>query len=371
MLDRGIDLLRVCPSCWRCYDQRAEKCEADGASLQPLEALPFRIAGRYRMVRFVGEGGMGTVYRAHDERLAREVAVKVLRGEHFNNPTLRARFEHEARAVARIDHPGVIAVYDSGENEDGSLYIVMEWLSGVDLGQLLASCGPGTPREVAELLRQGAAALGAAHRAAIVHRDIKPENIFLSPAPGGGLRVKLLDFGVAKELAGESASLTQTGIVIGTPLYMAPEQVRGDPVGPRCDLYSFAAVAYEALCGRRVTAASDYVRILMAVVDEQPPPSISSALPDAPAEVDHAFARALAKRPDARPGDVEEWVGSFVDALERMPARAAGWGPALRELLHGEPTAEMTVARARHEAATAQALEERTRCERAPRRGGQ
>ncbi|MFW5741229.1 MAG: serine/threonine-protein kinase, partial [Myxococcota bacterium] len=322
MLSRGVDLLRICPSCRRCYDQRIERCTHDDVMLPDPSSMPYRIAGRHRLLRVLGEGGMGTVFAARDERLERDVAVKIIKGEHFNNDTVRLRFEHEARAVARIDHPGVVKVFDSGELEDGSLFIVMELMHGRDLSELVKACGRGTPKQVAMLLRQAGAALAAAHRVRLVHRDIKPENIFLVAEPHGFL-AKILDFGVAKELTADSG-LTQTGTLIGTPLFMSPEQILGKTTDIRSDVYSFAAVAYLALTGRRVTLGETLPEILLDVVQSEPPP-LSSLVPELPNCVDEAFSKALAKNPEERPSDVEAWVETFAHELEKVPSESRGW----------------------------------------------
>ncbi len=322
MLERGIDLLRVCPRCGRCYDQKLERCELDDAQLDDSRSLPFRIGGRHRLVRLLGEGGMGVVFAARDDRLERDVAVKVIKAEHFNNETVRIRFENEARAVARIDHPNVVALYDSGELEDGSLYIVMELLHGRELASVIKACGTGTPAQVASLLRQGGAALSAAHAARLMHRDIKPENLFLVDTPDG-FRVKILDFGVAKEFACDTR-LTQTGTLVGTPLFMSPEQILGKTTDLRSDLYSFAAVAYLALTGRRVTLGESLPEILLDVVQGLPPP-VSSLVPEIPPAVDAAFSRALAKDPEDRPASVMEWVDSFVEELAGVTTGSDGW----------------------------------------------
>ena len=322
MLDRGVDLLRICPSCRRCFDQRTSRCPHDDAALPHPSSMPYRVAGRHRLIRVLGEGGMGTVFAARDERLERDVAVKIIKSEHFNNDTVRLRFEHEARAVARIDHPGVVALHDSGELEDQSLFIVMELLHGRDLSDLVKACGRGSPKQVADLLRQVGSALAAAHQVRLVHRDIKPENIFLVAQPAG-FRAKILDFGVAKELATDHG-LTQTGALIGTPLFMSPEQILGKSTDIRSDIYSFAAVAYLALTGRRVTLGENLPEILLDVVQNSPPPPSSLVL-DLPCSIDHAFATALAKSPDDRPNDVETWVHSFVDELEQVRSDTRGW----------------------------------------------
>jgi serine/threonine protein kinase/ligand-binding sensor domain-containing protein len=324
MRERGIATLQTCPACGRCYDDTAASCEADGSPLESPRPLPYVLLDRYRFLRVLGRGGMGLVLAASDERLGREVAIKLLRPDHFDDPELRRRFAREARTLARIQHPGVIALYDSGELPDATMFLVMERLAGRDLANVLKVHGPGTARQVASLVRQGSAALDAAHRAGIVHRDLKPENVFLSGDPGG-FRVRLLDFGVAKPLGGEGR-VTRTGMVIGTPAYMPPEQVHGEDVDTRADVYSFAAVCYEALTGRTAIQGTDLGRVLVNVVHAEPP-RLSTLLVGVPHVVDEAFASALAKDRARRLADIEAWASSFVDALETMPEdpRVPGW----------------------------------------------
>jgi serine/threonine protein kinase len=326
---KGIATLQICPTCGRCYDHAPRVCSADGAALGAPRTLPYRMLDRYRFVRLLGEGGMGTVFAAWDEKLERNVAVKLIRPEHFNNAEVRERFEREARTVARIQHPGVVALFDSGELEDESAFLVMEMLTGRDLGCQIKAHGRGTPAQVAELVRQGCAALRAAHRAGVVHRDVKPENIFLVEVPGG-FRVKILDFGLAKSTTLEQG-LTQVGMVMGTPAYMSPEQVQGEDVDARTDVYSFAAVCYEALTGVKAVSSTDLGQVLISVLNTVPPPP-SSLVPGLPPEVDAAFESALAKDRARRLKEIELWGSSFVDSLERVPADPAtrGWPGALK-----------------------------------------
>ena len=267
---------------------------------------------------------MGIVLAAWDERLQREVAVKLLRPEHFNNPDLKRRFEREARTVAHIQHAGVIELYDSGELGDGTAFLVMEKLTGHNLAFQIRQHGRGTPAQVAEFVRQGCAALAAAHHAGVVHRDVKPENIFLIH-DSGGFRVKVLDFGLAKSLAVDKR-LTQTGMLVGTPAYMSPEQVHGEELDARTDVYSFAAVCYEALTGKVLVRGDDLGQILVSVLNAEPSPP-SSLVPGLPPEVDHAFASALAKDRSRRLKDIVLWGTSFVDSLEQFAETTpiTGW----------------------------------------------
>jgi tRNA A-37 threonylcarbamoyl transferase component Bud32 len=322
--ERGIATLQICRRCGRCYDHGVSACAHDGSALESPRTLPYRLLDRYRFTRVIGEGGMGIVLAAWDERLQRDVAVKLIRADHFNNPDLRERFEREARAIARIQHPGVIALYDSGELDDGTAVLVMERLTGCDLWSQLRDHGRGTPAQVAELVRQGCAALRAAHRAGVVHRDVKPENIFLVN-DATGFRVKILDFGVAKSLVFERG-LTQAGMVMGTPTYMSPEQVQGEDVDTRTDVYAFAAVCYEALTGERAVTGDDLGGILINVLNTVPAPP-SSLVPGLPPEVDAAFESALAKDRSRRLKEIELWGSSFVESLARVEADRAtkGW----------------------------------------------
>ena len=329
MLDKGVTLLQLCPTCDRCFSHDEEVCPEDGTALTAPRVIPYVVAERYRLTHLLGEGGMGLVFRARDERLRRDVAVKVIKGELLDNEELRQRFQQEARAVARIDHPGVVAVYDYGDLQDGSLFLVMELLEGCELGEMMEQWGPGTPHQVGRLLRLGAAGLGAAHRAGLVHRDLKPENIFLVQDEVG-FDVKIVDFGVAKDLDMDT-SLTRTGALVGTPRYMSPEQALGNKVDARSDIYSFAAVAYQALTGQNCTEEKTFIKVLMEIVSLDSR-LISAVLPDAPMEVDAAFQWALDKDARRRPEDVEQWVDSFILPLEAWERQVNGWLTSYGEL---------------------------------------
>ncbi len=220
MHEPGIATLQVCPLCGRCEDQAAEESAVDGSPLDTPRPLLYELLDRYRFERILGQGGMATVFSARDTRLARDIAIRLIRPEHLGDSEPKARFEHEARAIARISHLGVIGLFDSGELPDGAAFLVMKMLRGHDLSHVLLECGTGTPRQGAQLARGACAALAAAHAAGVVHRDIKPGNLFLADDPAG-FRVKVLDFGLAKEMAREKG-LTRTGMVVGTPESSSP-----------------------------------------------------------------------------------------------------------------------------------------------------
>jgi streptogramin lyase len=320
---KGVQLAAICPICHRVFADSISRCPADSVALDWSRLFPLHLEGRYLLQELLGEGGMGTVLSARDERLDRDVAVKVIRPEHLRDVSVRLRFEREARIVAQIQDPGVVAVFDAGEMEDGSGFLVMENLRGMNLFDLLRMFGPGRAAQVARLVRQAGAALHRAHGEGVVHRDIKPANIFLVPQPSG-FQTKILDFGIAKSLHMD-AQLTRTGTIVGTPAYMAPEQVGGENVDARADLYSFAAVVYEALSGRPVVRSIDVARIFLDVLSGEPEP-ISSLVAGLPAEVDAAFATALAKHPQDRPANLAIWLETIAPLLEACPADATkGW----------------------------------------------
>ncbi|MFD4483398.1 serine/threonine-protein kinase [Streptomyces sp. NPDC058471] len=231
------------------------------------------LADRYRLTDLLGQGGMGAVWRAYDEQLGRDVAVKELRlPEHLGaeeRANWIARLEREARAAARLKHPGIVTVYDRLTGADGRPWIVMELVTGGSLDDLLHRQGPLSPQHVAHIGRQVAAALSAAHLRGITHRDIKPANILLEDG-----RAVLTDFGIAA-LEGD-ATLTATGMIMGTPAFMAPEQVRGLPATAASDLWSLGATLYTAVEGHPPFAGTAPSAVLVAVVTEDPAPAVQA-----------------------------------------------------------------------------------------------
>jgi DNA-binding response OmpR family regulator/tRNA A-37 threonylcarbamoyl transferase component Bud32 len=328
-----VDLLQVCPKCGRCYDQLNKTCPLDGQELDVSQPLPLNIANRFRLIRQIGEGGMSTIFLAKDRRLGREVAIKVINPSQFGNERARLRLVREARALARLNHPHIVGVYDAGDLSSGSLYIVMEWLEGNDVGRLVTHSGPGTPQEVARFLRQASVALSSAHRSGVLHRDIKPENIFLVPRRDR-FAVKLVDFGLAKELSTDpsvtrtGSLITRVGTVLGTPLFMSPEQAMGNSIDRRSDIYSLAAVGHFALTGKYLSSSDVFVQIMLDILEGDFPP-LADSVPGLPSAVEEAFARALAKSPSDRPDDAVAWVLSFVDALDNVSPSVDGWSDAI------------------------------------------
>jgi hypothetical protein len=239
-----------CPSCGTCYDTGTTTCVTEGAILM-TSPLPRVLAGRYRLDRRVGVGGMGTVYAAMDISLDRRVAAKVIREDLVGSTSAADRFRREARTTAGFNHPNVVMVHDFGITSDFRAFLVMELLTGMTVREGLAR-GAFEPRRVVGILGDVCAAVESAHRGHLVHRDLKPENIFLVQA-GGGESAKVLDFGLAKAVRLERGTAptgdTRAGVIVGTPQYMAPEQLRGDDAHPAWDLWALAVIAYEMLIG--------------------------------------------------------------------------------------------------------------------------
>ena len=254
-----------------------------------------RLRNRYLLVSRIATGGMGEVWRARDELLGREVAVKILRSHMHADPTFRERFRNEARLTAALADPGVAQVFDYGEQSDLA-YLVMELVHGEPLSAILARNGALGPEVTLDVVHQTAKALHAAHSAGIIHRDIKPGNLLVTPEGA----IKVTDFGIARAL--EAAPVTQTGTVLGTAQYVSPEQAQGLPLTPSTDLYSLGVVAYECLAGRTPFRADSQVAIALLHLNEQPPPLGA----DVPAPVRELVMSLLAKEPEQRPGSAIE-----------------------------------------------------------------
>lgn len=262
------------------------------------------VVGPYRIVRLLGEGGMGAVYEAINDAIERRVAIKVLRPDYAKKPELVARFFLEARASNRIGHPSIVQVYEQGHLPDGTAYIVMEYLEGKTLSQRLKECGGQLPDQAAsQIAWQVATALAAAHAKNIVHRDMNPSNLMLIPDPfgPGGERVKVLDFGIAKLLADSREGMPASQLVVGTPTYMSPEQYHGeDCVDDKTDVYSVGAILFEMLAGRP-PFVSEGADALVGMHLFQAPPPLAELVPEAPPELVAFTERLLSKDKTQRP----------------------------------------------------------------------
>ncbi len=287
------------------------------------------IADKLRLLRELGHGGMGVVWAARHEALETDVAVKLIHPERAHNDrSLIARFEREAKTTARIKHPHVVHVMDFGSVDAAVPYIVMELLSGFSLAEMLESGGRLSLSSALVLVQQVGSALSSAHERGVVHRDIKPHNLFvLEASRGDPLFVKVLDFGIAKMLSdtqvpGGSQTLTETGAVIGSPPYMSPEQIEGQPVDLRTDLWSLGVIIYECLTGQRPFRGSSFVGVGAAILNGTYPPA-RELRPGLPRAVEDWFSKALSVDPDARFASAAEMVAAFESAASEGPSAAS------------------------------------------------
>jgi tetratricopeptide (TPR) repeat protein len=315
--------VKACPKCQRTYAEEIECCPRDGTRLetpatQTEELLASGLVRRFRIVRPLGKGGMGTVFLAEQIGVGdRPVALKVLNRKLLDDPEFLLRFRNEAGSTGRIHHSNVVTIYESGQGDDGTPYIAMEFLEGESLREVLKRRGALPLAECAEILHQTARGLNAAHKLSIIHRDLKPDNIFLTRSAEGELVIKVVDFGIAKLL--ESGTHTLTGTVLGTPAYMSCEQASGmksDELDVRSDIYSLGVVVYEMLTGR-VPFHSDtplgYLRKHML----EPPPPFRAVKPDLPVlpEIESVVMKALAKNREQRFDSALEFAREFSRAV--------------------------------------------------------
>src|SRR5262245_37146254 len=328
--ERQINLLKECPRCGDCYDSAARVCAKDQAELELTLPVERTLEGKYRLERLLGKGGMGAVYEASDLRLRRRVAVKVMTGRLFGDLAALRRFEREARASARLNHPNIIVVHDYGRAGAEGAYLVMELVAGATLREALKASGPQPPAEVAIYFEQILAGLKAAHDAGVIHRDMKPENVLIAKQEDGRAMIKLLDFGIAKLRALDAADssaptipggLTAPGMVIGTFGYMSPEQLQGEEVDERADIFAVGVMIVESLTGRRPFEGKSHAELLTSILHK------TFTLPgDAPAirRLDAVLQKCLAKERTSRYSTVIELQGALIPALKGCPQLAAG-----------------------------------------------
>jgi serine/threonine protein kinase/tetratricopeptide (TPR) repeat protein len=323
-----------CPKCLRQFDAGATVCPDDGTPLgaevtvpdakpRPTDSLLGLILDdKYRLDERLGEGGMGTVYRATHLLIERPVAVKVLSPRLVTDDAAKERFRREARAAGRLQHTNAVAVTDFGETREGLVYLVMELLEGKPLRDVLAHDAPLDPARAVSLMLQIAAAVEAAHEAGIIHRDLKPGNIFLVQRPDSPYIVKVLDFGIAKiaDAGGEFSlhdTLTGTGVMIGTPRYMSPEQCDGAQLTPASDVYSLGVILYEMLTGQTPFTGVSPLALALAHSSESPRPPrelVASVPPALEAVVLHA----LEKGAETRPSDAGDFRRELFAVAERL-----------------------------------------------------
>lgn len=296
---------------------------------RPDPLLGTNLANKYKIMDKIGEGGMGSVYRAMQQPIDRPVAVKVLLNKLIDDDMAIRRFEQEARAVSKIQHPNTVTIYDYGQTDDGRFYLVMEFLKGRTLTELLREKGPVDSHLSCHVIRQVCASLGDAHSAGIIHRDLKPDNIFLTSVGSDSNFVKVLDFGVAKLADNEAgATLTQTGMIFGTPKYMSPEQAEGKQIDFRADIYAIGVMLYELLTGRPPFLADTAVALLLKHIS-QPPPEFERIRADlnVPAQLEAITMKALAKNVDERYLTVEDLaaeLSQFMSGMSTGQVQAVG-----------------------------------------------
>jgi eukaryotic-like serine/threonine-protein kinase len=271
-------------------------------------------ADKYRIVRLIGKGGMGIVFEAEHKVLGKRVAIKLMLDKYFEDGEAKARFQREAVAASRIGNPHIIDVIDIGSLPDGRLYVVMELLSGRPLADVIERGGQMPPWRAISIMRQVLRAVGAAHTKGIIHRDLKPDNIFLIDQGDSQDFVKLLDFGISKVLDPNEqiafTKLTSTGVVMGTPLYMAPEQAMGQPAGAGADIYACGVMLYEMLAGRTPFVGQTYA-VLVAQLLTAPPEPLQNLRPGLNAALVNAVHKALEKEPARRFASAEMFAASL------------------------------------------------------------
>jgi serine/threonine protein kinase len=302
---------KFCPDCGRVYeDETATTCVDDGERLMMLQGEPDLIGeileGKYRIKDRLGQGGMGTVYRAYQSSMARDVAIKVLRPQFALNKVAIQRFLREARAASQLRHPNTITVYDSGQTQDGHLFLVMEMLLGLPLSDVMARETRMAPDRAAHILSQICDALSEAHDKGIIHRDMKAENVFLEHTAGNPEHVKVLDFGIAKMTEENNISATATGMICGTPAYMSPEQAMGRDLTPASDVYALGVLLFEMLVGTRPFSGDSPMEVMLKHINDPFP-----GLPDGVggghrAELEGLLAQLLEKKAAKRPQGCRE-----------------------------------------------------------------
>ncbi|HEX7842616.1 MAG TPA: serine/threonine-protein kinase, partial [Kofleriaceae bacterium] len=328
-----------CPQCRTSNRQDARFCGVCGAAMEStgllshprIEPAPVligrEIAGRYRVLAKLGEGGMGAVFRAEQISLKRTVAVKLLRPDVSADPMLLRRFNAEAEVVAKLSHPSTVNIYDFGQDADGTLFIAMELIDGRSLRSVIQQEAPLPLGRTLAIALQIAASLADAHAHGIVHRDLKPDNVMLTDRGRERDVVRVLDFGIAKlrdDTRATQAAMTQQGDMLGTPQYMAPEQIRAEPIDGRTDIYALGCLLYEMVTGRLPHEAATVLAMLSKHLMEAPVPP-TQRRPDLglwPA-IDPLILGAMAKDPKARPPTMEGFGEQLAALLRSLPASLA------------------------------------------------
>ena len=341
---------KICPTCNVEYPETERFCPKDGAALQmqrgaSTDLIGSIVAERYHITQRLGAGGMGRVYLAEHVKMGRQCAIKVLHPAMAGDADAIGRFNREAANASRIDHPNVAAIYDFGETPDGLLYLAMQYIEGETLTQLMRRSGALTPLRASDITRQAAEGLHAAHAIGIVHRDLKPDNIMVSTDADGLDSVKVVDFGIAKATGEVAQGVTRTGIVVGTPEYMSPEQLAGEPVDGRSDQYSLALVAFTMLTGELpFPAASTGSMVVMRLTER--PRALAEVRPGVtwPNELEAVMAKALDRDPERRYATTRDFAHAFHAAAAMMVTRAVAAASPLAETTSSSSSAPTRIA---------------------------
>jgi hypothetical protein len=319
---------KVCPTCGTEYPLSERFCPRDGTALRSANAqadlLGSIIAERYHVLKKLGEGGMGTVYLAEHVKMGRKAALKVMNPGMNTDADAIARFNREAANASRLNHPNVCAIYDFGETPDGLIYLAMEFIEGESLTSLIEKNGYLAAPRAASIIHQAADALAVAHDYGIVHRDLKPDNIMIAKDRDGSDVVKVVDFGIAKASSSDAQKVTKTGLVVGTPEYMSPEQLAGDKLDGRSDIYSLGLVAFNCLTGL-LPFPSDTAQEAMIMRLTDQPKTLAEMKPEIewPAELQRVMDKVLARDADERYQKSDEFGRDISKAVENMPAAVA------------------------------------------------
>ena len=315
---------KICPTCGTEYPADERFCPRDGSALKAqggsTDLIGSIIADRYLVLSKLGEGGMGQVYLAEHVKMGRKSAVKVMNPGTVNDADAISRFNREAANASRISHQHAAQVYDFGETPDGLIYLAMEYVEGEPLTDILARDGALPPERAGEIVRQTAEALAVAHDMGIVHRDLKPDNIMITKSRDGSDLVKVVDFGIAKAMNVEAQMVTRTGLVVGTPEYMSPEQIAGDPLDGRSDIYSLGLVAFNILTGRLPFLSKTAQESVIMRLTE-PPRRLAEIRPEVPwsPAVQAVMDRALQRDANLRYALASEFGRALSAAVREQP----------------------------------------------------
>jgi hypothetical protein len=313
------NILKECPKCGKCYDTNETVCSEDHLELALTLPVDRVVDSKYRLDKLLGRGGMGAVYQATDLRLNRIVAIKLLIGSMFGDRLALRRFEREAQASARLNHPNITTVYDFGAIEGEGAYLVMEFLQGFTLRAYLKQSGNVHPTIVAEWFQQILEGMKTAHKNGIVHRDLKPENIFISRNEQKENIVKILDFGLAKmkfQSAVETDSLTKPGTVLGTLSYMSPEQIGGSEIDERSDIFSIGVMVIETLTGKQAFTGKTYSDVVLAIIRN---PFQLEGDREEIRKLNNVLQKCIAKDRNHRYSSLEEMQNDLIEAIRKVP----------------------------------------------------